>query len=599
MTTLLFVGTWALRSAIVVLATAALLGMLRVRSSSVRLAAWTAALFASILIPVLAPVLPAIRVPMAFSGRPTSLTGQPLSSGTLPLAVLDTTPPTKAAPGIVPRGALQPLLLAIYGLGSGLLLARTATGLALTRRILRRGAATDRTANGVPILESRDLTVPAVLGVWRVSVVLPEGWAEWEPAKLDSVLAHEISHVTRHDPAVQLLSAMHRALLWFSPASWWMHSRIVRLGEEASDDAALAASRDRASYAEVLLHFLERRGKLSHWEGLAMARYGSAQERIHRILDGTSPSRTVTRAGLAAIAAIAAPAVFLAAAVTPMDPELKRSVPSPLLVSPPPPQSPPEAPSLRSAPLPPAQSGSGAHPTAFAGPVSTPLAKAASGAPDPTPAGRVTASSSSASSSEKAQAPAEINRYLIVDGDSMSGSWDSDNEQLMSAWRARYGSKFAWFRLRGHDYFVTDDRTLAELHEAMAPQREVNAKQSEVNRAQAEVNRHQAKVNAHQSEVNRAQSEVAERQRQVHQGVHDGAIDSTAQSRVNEMQSEVNARQSVVNEEQHAVNEEQHVVNGRQEIVNRTQERVSREIRHALSRIFEDAVRSGVAREAE
>lgn len=196
-----------------------------------------------------------------------------------------------------------------------------------------------------------------------------------------------------------------------------------------------------------------------------------------------------------------------------------------------------------------------------------------------------------ANASEQAQAPAEINRYLIVDGDSMSGSWDSRDEQRMSAWRARYGSKFAWFRRSGHDYIVTDDKTLAEIREAMSPQKEVNAKQAEVNRAQAEVNRHQAKVNRYQDEVNRAQAQVNERLK--------GATDASAQSQVNEMQSEVNARQNVVNARQHDVNAEQHVINGQQEIVSRIQERVSKEIQRSLARIFEEVFRTGLAREAE
>ena len=92
----------------------------------------------------------------------------------------------------------------------------------------------------------------------RPAIVLPGDWREWDAAKLDAVLAHERSHIRRRDPAVQVLSAIHRALLWHSPLSWFLHRRIVRVAEEASDDAAVAATRDRASYAEVLLEFMQR-----------------------------------------------------------------------------------------------------------------------------------------------------------------------------------------------------------------------------------------------------------------------------------------------------------------------------------------------------
>ncbi len=111
--------------------------------------------------------------------------------------------------------------------------------------------------------------------------------AQWDGAKLNAVLAHERSHIRRHDPAVQLLSAIHRALLWHSPLSWFLHRRIVRAAEEASDDAALAVTRDRALYAEVLLDFIQRGVRGASWQGVPMARYGRADKRIHRILDGT------------------------------------------------------------------------------------------------------------------------------------------------------------------------------------------------------------------------------------------------------------------------------------------------------------------------
>ena len=136
-------------------------------------------------------------------------------------------------------------------------------------------------------------------------------------AKLDAVLAHERSHIRRHDPAVQLLSAIHRALLWHSPLSWFLHRRIVRVAEEASDDAAVAATRDRASYAELLLDFVQRGARRASWQGVPMARYGRPDERIHRILDGTALSRGVTRWSVAAILALGSPLAYVVAAAHP------------------------------------------------------------------------------------------------------------------------------------------------------------------------------------------------------------------------------------------------------------------------------------------
>lgn len=322
MTILALLAAWALRSAVVVLASAVLLELLRVKDPSIRLAAWTATLFGSLLIPALTMTLPAVSLPEVRGWQPPAA-AQRLASRNFAIPSRTALPRTGAQPGV--SSARQPVrgpgvLLALYGLGAAVLLLRLVTGLLLSRRLIRRSRRTGRCLpGGSRILDSSELTVPAALGPLRPVVVLPRDWREWDGPKLEAILAHEQSHARRHDPAVQLLSAFHRALLWFSPLSWWMHNRIVRLAEEASDDAALAATADRVSYAETLLQFMQRGGKVAHWEGVAMARYGKADDRIHRILDGTAISRGLTRCGLATILLLALPVVFLAAAAVPAD----------------------------------------------------------------------------------------------------------------------------------------------------------------------------------------------------------------------------------------------------------------------------------------
>jgi RND family efflux transporter MFP subunit len=147
-------------------------------------------------------------------------------------------------------------------------------------------------------------------------------WREWNREKLDAVLAHERSHIERRDPLVQVASAFHRALLWFSPFAWFLHSRIVRTAEEASDDAGVRAIQDRASYAELLLDFVQRgvRVRTTSAAGVPMARYGRADHRIHRILDATSLSCGVTKRAIAAIVLIGVPLAYLAATAKAQNP---------------------------------------------------------------------------------------------------------------------------------------------------------------------------------------------------------------------------------------------------------------------------------------
>jgi bla regulator protein blaR1 len=137
------------------------------------------------------------------------------------------------------------------------------------------------------LAESELISVPITLGILRPIILLPVGWCEWGPAALRAVLTHERSHVTRRDALTQRLSLLHRAIFWFSPLSWWLHSRLADAAEEASDEAALLSGADRAQYAETLLGFfvaLQQTPRRVYWQGVSMAKAGQAEKRVDRIL---------------------------------------------------------------------------------------------------------------------------------------------------------------------------------------------------------------------------------------------------------------------------------------------------------------------------
>ena len=317
MTTIQFLAEWGFRSAILILSGALLLWALRVKAPSIRLAAWTAMLFGSLAIPAIIAALP--KVPFAMRvARPAeaplvdhqALPAQPVEVG--PDAGVDIPRTGVSSPFDWARAGLM-----LYVLVAGGLLLRVGFGLAMSLRLLARSSATEKSTEGIEICESDGVASPAALGIVRPAIVLPMDWREWDGAKLEAVLAHERSHIQRHDPAVQLLSAIHRALVWQSPLIWILHRNLVRVAEDASDDAAVAATRDRVSYAEVLLDFMQRGVRGTSWQGVPMSRYGQPEERIHRILEATSLSRGVTRWSVAAILALGGPLAYVVAAARP------------------------------------------------------------------------------------------------------------------------------------------------------------------------------------------------------------------------------------------------------------------------------------------
>jgi RND family efflux transporter MFP subunit len=309
MTTIQFLAEWALRSSILILAGALLLWMLRVKDSAVRLVAWTAALCGSLAIPALNVVAPSTPLPVV-----------QIVSRVQPSPAIREAAPSAVAPQATkaPRRLdWATATLAAYWLVALTLLLRLGFGLSMSLRLLRRSRAAHVTPDGTELRESDSLTAPVTLGILKPTIVLPVDWREWDQAKLDAVVAHERSHIRRRDPAVQLLSAIHRALLWHSPLSWYLHRRIVCAAEEVSDDAAIAATGDRAFYARMLLEFMQRGLQRPLWHGVPMARYGRQDRRVHRILDNVTVSRGVTRTNVAAILALGIPLAYEVASAHP------------------------------------------------------------------------------------------------------------------------------------------------------------------------------------------------------------------------------------------------------------------------------------------
>ena len=291
MTVLLFLIQWAIRSFILILCGAGIVWALRVKNVRVRLSVWIALLIASFAIPVLTltlPVLPISILRAEPAMGPQAVPGMVQSLPDMPLPVL--------APVSDRPFDWAQIALLVYAAGVLLLLLRILVGLVLTRRLLRDTRATHR-----DLCVSDKVTAPLVLGILRPVLVLPCDWREWDRTKLDAVLAHERSHIRRYDPAVQLLSAIHRAVLWINPANWLLHVLIVHTAEEASDAAAVGEIGDRAFYAEVLLGFMQRGIRRANWLGVPMAHFGAADRRIQRILAGTIFSSAVSRRALAAM----------------------------------------------------------------------------------------------------------------------------------------------------------------------------------------------------------------------------------------------------------------------------------------------------------
>jgi beta-lactamase regulating signal transducer with metallopeptidase domain len=164
--------------------------------------------------------------------------------------------------------ALLPWLILAWMLGVAFLTARVFGGLFYTFRLTRFASNLLETGwqerlaslskqlglkRPVRLLQSALVQVPTTIGWLRPVILLPaSALTGLTPQQLELILAHELSHIRRHDYLVNLFQIAAETLLFYHPAVWWV-SRQVRIEREhACDDMAVALFGDPLAYARAL-----------------------------------------------------------------------------------------------------------------------------------------------------------------------------------------------------------------------------------------------------------------------------------------------------------------------------------------------------------
>lgn len=102
---------------------------------------------------------------------------------------------------------------------------------------------------------SRKITGPAVYGIFRPRILLPEGWQSRDQRELDLILAHEESHLRHLDNLWRLLALAAAAVHWFNPLIWLLLKGFLAELELACDERVLARRGEKAKkdYALALV----------------------------------------------------------------------------------------------------------------------------------------------------------------------------------------------------------------------------------------------------------------------------------------------------------------------------------------------------------
>jgi hypothetical protein len=135
----------------------------------------------------------------------------------------------------------------------------------------------------VRAIESDEITIPSVIGWFHPVLLMPVSALTGLPVReVESLLAHEIAHIRRHDSLVNLLQALTETTLFYHPAVWWVSRRIREEREFCCDDLAVAMCGDRETYARALAGITGARRTASAHAPAADG--GSLPARIARIL---------------------------------------------------------------------------------------------------------------------------------------------------------------------------------------------------------------------------------------------------------------------------------------------------------------------------
>jgi beta-lactamase regulating signal transducer with metallopeptidase domain/HEAT repeat protein len=245
---------------------------------------------------------------------PAAPSADPIADGAIGAAVRldDGVPPHQTAQGtvIVPvRRVMQsispfadrlawlmPWLVGLWLTGVIVLALRLLGGWLHVRSLVRNGWIPDSHTYGevvqrlkarlhidrsVQVLESAVVRAPAIIGWLRPALLIPASMSSGlTVAQLETILAHELAHVRRHDYAVNLLQSVIETVLFYHPGVWWVSRQIRLEREHCCDDLAVATSGNPRLYASALLELEARR---LAGADLAMAATGSGGSLLHRV----------------------------------------------------------------------------------------------------------------------------------------------------------------------------------------------------------------------------------------------------------------------------------------------------------------------------
>ena len=158
----------------------------------------------------------------------------------------------------------------------------------------------------VKLILSNVVGTPIAIGIFKPLIIVPASvFLQIDPRQLESIIMHELIHIRRFDPVVNVLQNAAEVLFFYHPGIWWISAAIRREREFATDEAVIEACQgDRVVYASALanLEAIRLSANMTVPSNAMAANGGNLMQRIKRILNKKTETSSASSAWSAGIA---------------------------------------------------------------------------------------------------------------------------------------------------------------------------------------------------------------------------------------------------------------------------------------------------------
>ncbi|MCE7065969.1 M56 family metallopeptidase [Dyadobacter sp. CY326] len=172
----------------------------------------------------------------------------------------------------------------------------------------------------IRVIESENVTVPMVVGVFKPLVIIPFSlFVNLPESQIEAILLHELAHIKRRDYLVNLIQIFCENIFFFNPALLWISHLIKVEREHCCDDLAIAVTENKTSFVHALVSFQEYNMQGSAFEMAFSKKRNHLLDRIKRIIYSNNKPLNAMEKLFVTISLITVAA--LSAAVTKVAPE--------------------------------------------------------------------------------------------------------------------------------------------------------------------------------------------------------------------------------------------------------------------------------------